>query len=251
MRRWRVPGIANVIPSREREGATRGDERGESSPDFAVRPRVSWTKCCTIEPSLSWLPRPQCRPQSRWPTGSPGRCLRWSRLSPRSTFRDYGLGWDDYTHSQYGELLLALYASGFRDTRALSFVNLYLYGGGFDMAARLLAKILPFDLFETRRLAGAAVGLIGLFVDVADRPPRRRAARRPARADPARDLPALLRAHVHQREGRAVRGGDGGVSARPRAPARGISEALGRDARHRRAWASAFRSARASWRASA
>ena len=80
------------------------------------------------------------------------------------TFRDYGLGWDDYTHSQYGELLLAFYASGFRDTRALSFVNLYLYGGGFDMAAALLAKVLPFDLFETRRLLGAAVGILGLFV---------------------------------------------------------------------------------------
>ena len=25
------------------------------------------------------------------------------------TFRDYGLGWDDYTHSQYGDLLLKLY----------------------------------------------------------------------------------------------------------------------------------------------
>ena len=80
------------------------------------------------------------------------------------TFRDYGLGWDDYTHSQYGELLLAFYASGFSDTRALSFVNLYLYGGGFDIAAALLAKILPFDLFETRRLAGAAVGILGLAV---------------------------------------------------------------------------------------
>ena len=80
------------------------------------------------------------------------------------TFRDYGLGWDDYTHSQYGELLLAFYASGFKDTRALSFVNLYLYGGGFDMAAALLAKVLPFDLFETRRLFGAAVGILGLAV---------------------------------------------------------------------------------------
>jgi hypothetical protein len=78
------------------------------------------------------------------------------------TFRDYGLGWDDFTHAQYGELLLSLYTSGFRDTRALEFVNLYLYGGGFDMAAALLAKALPFDLFETRRLVGAAVGLIGL-----------------------------------------------------------------------------------------
>ncbi len=79
------------------------------------------------------------------------------------TFRDYGLGWDDYTHSQYGEYLLRLYGSGFADKHALSFVNLYEYGGGFDMAAALLAKTLPFDLFETRRLTGAIVGLIGLF----------------------------------------------------------------------------------------
>ena len=100
---------------------------------------------------------------SRWPDR-----LAWALLSLLAvvaalTFRDYGLGWDDYTHSQYGDLLLSLYTSGFRDTRALSFVNLYLYGGGFDMAAAALAKILPFDLFETRRLVGAAVGLIGLF----------------------------------------------------------------------------------------
>jgi Dolichyl-phosphate-mannose-protein mannosyltransferase len=80
------------------------------------------------------------------------------------TFRDYGLGWDDYTHSQYGDLLLAFYNSGFEDRRALEFVNLYLYGGGFDMAAALLAKVLPFDLFETRRLAGAIVGIVGLAV---------------------------------------------------------------------------------------
>jgi hypothetical protein len=80
------------------------------------------------------------------------------------TFQDYGLGWDDYTHSQYGDLLLKLYGSGFSDTRALSFVNLYKYGGGFDMAAALATKVLPFDLFETRRLIGAAVGIVGLFV---------------------------------------------------------------------------------------
>jgi 4-amino-4-deoxy-L-arabinose transferase-like glycosyltransferase len=79
------------------------------------------------------------------------------------TFRDYGLAWDDYTHSQYGDLLLKLYGSGFADTRALSFVNLFMYGGGFDMAAALAAKVLPFDLFETRRLMGALVGIVGLF----------------------------------------------------------------------------------------
>ena len=80
-----------------------------------------------------------------------------------ATFRDYGLGWDDYTHSQYGALLIDLYKSGFTDQRALSFVNLYMYGGGFDMIATLAAKVLPFGLFETRRLVGALIGLIGLF----------------------------------------------------------------------------------------
>jgi 4-amino-4-deoxy-L-arabinose transferase-like glycosyltransferase len=80
------------------------------------------------------------------------------------TFRHYGLGWDDYTHAEYGGLLLRLYGSGFTDQRALSFVNLYAYGGGFDMLAALVAKVLPFDLFETRRLVGAAVGIAGLFI---------------------------------------------------------------------------------------
>ncbi len=81
-----------------------------------------------------------------------------------ATFRDYGLGWDDYTHAEYGDLLVALYSSGFADQRALSFVNLKMYGGGFDLTATLIAKLLPFTVFETRRLVGAAVGLLGLIV---------------------------------------------------------------------------------------
>ncbi len=80
------------------------------------------------------------------------------------TFRDYGLGWDDYTHAEYADLLLRMFGSGFTDTAALSFANLYMYGGGFDMAAALLHKIIPLELFETRRLLGAVVGLIGLAV---------------------------------------------------------------------------------------
>src|SRR6185503_9321912 len=80
------------------------------------------------------------------------------------TFSDYGLGWDDYTHSQYGNLLVSLYGSGFADQRAFSFVNLYMYGGGFDLLATLAAKALPLGLFETRRLVGGAIGLVGLFV---------------------------------------------------------------------------------------
>jgi len=80
------------------------------------------------------------------------------------TFRDYGLGWDDYTHAEYADLLLKMFGYGFKQTGALSFANLYMYGGGFDMAAALLHKIIPLELFETRRLLGAFVGVIGLAV---------------------------------------------------------------------------------------
>src|SRR6201990_333825 len=80
------------------------------------------------------------------------------------TFRDYGLGWDDYTHAEYADLLLRMFGSGFKDTSALSFANLYMYGGGFDMAAAMLHKVIPLELFETRRLLGAVVGIIGLAV---------------------------------------------------------------------------------------
>src|SRR5207244_3720320 len=64
----------------------------------------------------------------------------------------------------YADLLLRMYGSGFKDTGALSFANLYMYGGGFDMTAALLHKVIPLELFETRRLLGAVVGLIGLAV---------------------------------------------------------------------------------------
>ncbi len=80
------------------------------------------------------------------------------------TFRDYGLSWDDYAHAEYGDLLIAYYASGLRDQRALSFVNLYYYGGGFDVLAALVAKALPFTAYELRRLTGAAVGALGLVI---------------------------------------------------------------------------------------
>lgn len=80
------------------------------------------------------------------------------------TFKDYGMGWDDYAHSHYGELLYAYYASGFTDTRAFSFSNLFYYGGGFDLAASILDRLIPPDLFESRRLMGAIVGVIGLAI---------------------------------------------------------------------------------------
>jgi len=104
------------------------------------------------------------RPATLWADRAAVLILAAVAVVAALTFRDYGLGWDDFTHSQYGDLLVKFYASGTTDARALSFVNLYKYGGGFDMAAALVAKVLPFSLFETRRLVGAAVGIVGLAI---------------------------------------------------------------------------------------
>lgn len=80
------------------------------------------------------------------------------------TFLDYGLGWDDYAHSHYGELLYAYYTSGFADKRAFEFSNLFYYGGGFDLAASILDRFTTTDLFESRRLMGAIVGILGIII---------------------------------------------------------------------------------------
>ena len=51
----------------------------------------------------------------RWLDALAAGVLLLSAAVVIATFRDYGLGWDDYTHSQYGQLLLSLYGSGFAD----------------------------------------------------------------------------------------------------------------------------------------
>jgi 4-amino-4-deoxy-L-arabinose transferase-like glycosyltransferase len=108
--------------------------------------------------------RPEGRPSERIADGLALAIICAIAVIAAVTFRDYGLGWDDYVHAEYGGLLLKLYASGFTDQRALSFVNLYAYGGGFDLVSALTAKVLPFGLFETRRLVGAVIGVIGLVL---------------------------------------------------------------------------------------
>lgn len=81
------------------------------------------------------------------------------------TFGDYGLGWDDFTHSQYGDLLYKYFDSRLTQDKVFSFVNLYYYGGGFDLVAAAIHKSLPaVDIFSIRRLLGAIVGVIGFAI---------------------------------------------------------------------------------------
>jgi hypothetical protein len=79
-----------------------------------------------------------------------------------ATFRGYGTTWDEEVHFLYGEQILSWYRSGFADASATEFGDLYLYGGLFDTLAQLLVRALPFGLYETRHLANAAVGWLGI-----------------------------------------------------------------------------------------
>ena len=75
---------------------------------------------------------------------------------------DAGSTWDEPSRAEYGDLIIRWFATGFHDTRAISFENLYLEGGLFEVPAQLLAKISPVGVIETRHLLIALVGLGGI-----------------------------------------------------------------------------------------
>ncbi|MBL8670994.1 MAG: glycosyltransferase family 39 protein [Alphaproteobacteria bacterium] len=82
--------------------------------------------------------------------------------SVSATFRDYGISNDEEVQHEYGRLLLNWYASGFSDTAAFSYINLYLYGGLFDMAVHLLAPVVPIDAWDLRHLLSGLAGVAGI-----------------------------------------------------------------------------------------
>ncbi len=78
------------------------------------------------------------------------------------TFRDFGMTWDEGVQLEYGVLVLDYFRSGFQDTRANEYLNLYLYGPFFEVAAALLDRGDPEAFVESRHLFTALVGLLGV-----------------------------------------------------------------------------------------
>jgi hypothetical protein len=78
------------------------------------------------------------------------------------TYDSYAVSNDEAVQQRYGELIIAYYASGFTDRALFNFENLYLYGGLFDIAATLIARIVPLDLYSIRHLLCAATGIGGI-----------------------------------------------------------------------------------------
>ncbi|THD71939.1 MAG: hypothetical protein E7813_04600 [Bradyrhizobium sp.] len=78
------------------------------------------------------------------------------------TFKDYAISNDEGVQHHYGELIIAYYASGFRDLDVFNFQNLYLYGGMFDIAAVLLSHLIPIDPYDLRHILCALIGIGGI-----------------------------------------------------------------------------------------
>lgn len=79
------------------------------------------------------------------------------------TFRDFGISNDEPVQHTYGQLLWAWYLSGFTDDRVFHYINLYLYGGLFDLIAAGLDGRVGLPTYEMRHLLSAGFGLAGLF----------------------------------------------------------------------------------------
>jgi hypothetical protein len=80
-----------------------------------------------------------------------------------STFRDYGVTWDEDVHNWYGNFVLNYYLSFFGDKTALHWRDLYNYGAVFDTLAAALNRISPIGVYETRHLLNGLVGILGLI----------------------------------------------------------------------------------------
>src|SRR5215831_21312110 len=79
-----------------------------------------------------------------------------------TTFRDYGVTWDEDVHNWYGNFVLDYYLSFFVDCNALHWRDLYNYGAMFDTFAAALNRVSPIGTYETRHLLNALVGILGL-----------------------------------------------------------------------------------------
>src|SRR5262245_11719640 len=78
------------------------------------------------------------------------------------TYGRYAISNDEGVQQRYGELIIAYYTSGFSDRSLFTFDNVYLYGGLFDVAATLIGRILPYDVYSIRHLLCAMFGIGGI-----------------------------------------------------------------------------------------
>lgn len=75
---------------------------------------------------------------------------------------DFGISWDEPAQNRYGELVHSFYTSSGSDTSALTFGNLYLYGGLFDGMVAFFQKIIPVHPIGVRHLLTGLAAFLGI-----------------------------------------------------------------------------------------
>lgn len=78
-------------------------------------------------------------------------------------FDQHGISNDEPVQHTYGRLLLEFYGSGFTDLRAFKYVNLYLYGGFFDIIAAWLEPHSSLSVWDLRHLLTAFFGVSAIL----------------------------------------------------------------------------------------
>lgn len=80
-----------------------------------------------------------------------------------TTLHSYAITNDEDVQQRYGEMIVAYYTSGFKDRSLFHFVNLYLYGGLFDVVAVLTQRLLPMiEPYTIRHVLCALTGVGGI-----------------------------------------------------------------------------------------
>lgn len=120
-----------------------------------------------LRPATSALSAKPPSPADSWRWGKVYRdlslvALLCAVLMVALTFGDYGITNDEEVQNVYGIKLLAFYLSGFQDWSAFNYLDLFRYGGFFDLLAALLNLVSPFGEYETRHLLGGLMGVVGL-----------------------------------------------------------------------------------------
>jgi len=77
---------------------------------------------------------------------------------------DVGITWDEPLHLEYGRRLIAFYSSWGNDHSIIGFAKANYYGGLYDMAGELLARLFPAQpWWVPRHYLTLALGVIGVF----------------------------------------------------------------------------------------
>lgn len=79
-----------------------------------------------------------------------------------STWRDYGMAYDEHAHMEYGDTLYRFFSTWGEDRSAIEH-RANVYGPGYDLFGAIVREHSPFGRYETMRLVGAFTGLLGLI----------------------------------------------------------------------------------------